>query len=92
MPEQNVNAVPITESSSRPRHPYALAALVLSLATAGISLFLTNRDLLPLQRFYLLKYGLAATHLRPTGKFTFAEVVDHAQLTQIGRASCRERV
>jgi hypothetical protein len=81
MPEQNVNAVPITESSSRPRHPYAMAALVLTLATAGISLFLTNRDLLPLQRFYLLKYGLAATHLRPTGKFTFAEVVDHAQLT-----------
>ena len=81
MPEQNVNAVPITESSSRPRHPYAMAALVLTLGIAGTSLFLTNRDLLPLQRFYLLKYALAATNLRPTGNFTFAEVFDHGQLT-----------
>src|SRR5471030_1802726 len=81
MPEQNVNAVPITESSNRLRHRYAVAALFLFLATTGASLLLTRHGLLPLQRFYLLRYASAATHLRPTGQFTFAEVFDHGQLT-----------
>jgi len=81
MPEQNVNPIPITENSNRLRHRYALAAFFLILATTAASLFLARQELMPLQRFYLLKYAWASTHLRPTGQFTFAEVFDHGQLT-----------
>src|ERR1700720_3622417 len=81
MPEQNVNAIPITESTNRLRHRCALAALFLILATTAASLLLTRQGLLPLQRFYLLKYAWAATRHNPTGQFTFAEVFDHGQVT-----------
>ena len=53
MPEQNVNPVPITESSTRFHHQFTVAALFLVFATVlGVLLF-TIHGLAPLQRYYL---------------------------------------
>ena len=74
MPEQNVNPVPITESSTRFHHQFTVAALFLVFATVSGVLLVTIHGLAPLQRYYLGRYAWACAGFQKSQRATFVEI------------------
>jgi hypothetical protein len=80
MPEQNVNAIPITETSTTFHYRFTVTGLFLFVLIAAASVFVTVNGLSPLQRYYLPSYVWASADMQKNSRPAFVEVIDRERV------------